>query len=134
MPGKEFRQLKTGRSQQRASQDWVTRYRVWRAGLGAPPARFAVPPEPRSIGSATIGRQICSGQVLIGGRRLSLGEASIWQVALPDARAEADRHGFTWLDDLAAAGSRDAGPLARGWLGDWLGTYERGTGPGWRRM
>lgn len=124
--------MKPRRRQSSASQDWATRYRVWRAGFGVSAARFAVEPEPRSIGSASIGRQICNGQVLIGGRRVTLGGASVWAVALPDGRSEADRHGFTWLDDLAAAGTREAGAIARDWLCEWLGSYDHGSGPGWR--
>lgn len=123
--------MKQGRSQHTPSQDWLTRYRVWRAGIGVRPARFAVPPEPRSIGSAEIGRQICDGQVLIAGRRVTLSGASIWTVSLPDGRSEADRHGFTWLDDLAAAGTREAASIARDWLSDWLDNFDKGRGPGW---
>lgn len=61
-----------------------------------------------------------------------LSGASIWTVPLPDGRSEADRHGFLWLDDLAATGTREAAAIARDWLNDWLAAYDKGQGPGWR--
>lgn len=125
-------QVTQGRSPNAPSDAWRTRYRVWRAGLGARPARFSVPPEPRSIGSASVGRQICEGHVLLAGQQVALQGDSIWAVPIPDPAAEADRHGFTWLDDLAAAGTREATKIAQTWLSAWLHVYGAGKGPGWR--
>ncbi len=116
----------------RRQREGPTRFRVWRAGLGLRPADFAAPPEPRSIGSAAIGRAICAGEIQLGGRRRDLGEAGLWDLRPLPPRAEQDRHGFAWLDDLAAFGTKPARALARQWLEDWLGRFETGRGPGWR--
>ena len=115
-----------------AGPSLATRLRVWRAGLGARPADYAARPEPRSIGSAAIGRQICEGIVQIGGRRHELNGLSLWDLPRGGPSAGADRHGFVWLDDLAAAGSRRAAVLSRLWLADWLARYDSGRGMGWR--
>lgn len=124
--------MKQGRIQRAPTSPWAIRYRVWRAGLGVQPAKFVVPPEPRSIGSATMGRQICDGHVLVAGQRIDLGDGSIWAAQMPDAKSDADRHGFTWLDDLAATGTNEAARLVQNWLSAWLNVYGNGTGPGWR--
>ncbi len=58
-------------------------------------------------------------------------DVSIWQIALPDAALAADMHGFCWLDDLTALGSRRARLLAQAWLFEWIDDFGRGTGPGW---
>ncbi|WP_171060591.1 heparinase II/III family protein [Poseidonocella sp. HB161398] len=115
------------------SRETATRFRLWRAGLGLRPAEFAMPPEPRSIGSAAIGRAICLGEIQLGGRRRALDpETSLWDLRPLPPRADLDRHGFAWLDDLAAAGTSRAQAQARRWLADWLARYDSGSGPGWR--
>ncbi|MEM8553612.1 MAG: heparinase II/III family protein [Pseudomonadota bacterium] len=119
------------RGKRRSQDDFATRFRVWRASAGIQPAEFARTPEPRSIGSAGIGRQICDGKLRVGGKQLRITDGP-WDhgpMALP---AEADRHGFMWLDDLAAVGTKRARELACTWLVQWLDRYATGRGAGWR--
>ncbi len=50
---------------------------------------------------------------------------------MPDAGFEAELHGFTWLDDLAAVGDLLAKQRAQDWTHDWVARFGRGVGPGW---
>lgn len=50
----------------------------------------------------------------------------------PDLAFSREVHGFTWLDDLAAAGDAPARACAQAWLWRWIELYGRGRGPGWR--
>ncbi len=56
---------------------------------------------------------------------------SIWDLPMPDNAFEAEVHGFTWLDDLAAVGNGEAQRRAQDWTHDWVARYGRGKGPGW---
>ncbi|MCV2876276.1 heparinase II/III family protein [Rhodobacteraceae bacterium XHP0102] len=51
-----------------------------------------------------------------------------------EADAGDTAHGFDWLDDLAAAGSKAARDRAQAWLQHWINTYDRPlrrNGPAW---
>lgn len=92
---------------------------------------FVSQPEPRTIGSFARGRQLIGGNLMLAGSLVEAPGTSIWQVAAPDVGFDAERHGFGWLDDLAAVGDAQARQTAQHWLSDWITLHGRGRGPGW---
>lgn len=97
-----------------------------RAAIG-----FVSQPEPRTIGSFARGRQLVAGNLLFAGYLVEAPDTDLWAVEAPDAAFDAERHGFTWLDDLAAVGDIRARDTAQAWLNSWIGRYGKGRGPGW---
>ncbi len=92
---------------------------------------FVSQPEPRTIGSFARGRQLIAGNLLFAGYLVDVPGTDIWEIQAPDAAFDADRHGFGWLDDLAAVGDHAARAKAQDWLRGWMHTYGAGQGPGW---
>ncbi len=93
---------------------------------------FVSEPEPRTIGLLARGRQLSEGRFLFGGHLVEDASGKIWDIAAPDGAFDDDRHGFIWLDDLAALGNTPARELARDWTSDWIERFGTGSGPGWR--
>ncbi|MEL7012003.1 MAG: heparinase II/III family protein [Pseudomonadota bacterium] len=52
-------------------------------------------------------------------------------MAPPTPAFAMELHGFTWLDDLAAAGDATARNCAAVWLWEWLDRFGDGSGAGW---
>ncbi len=96
-----------------------------------PATGFVSQPEPRTIGSFARGRQLIAGNLLFAGFLVDDPEADLWDIRGPDAAFDADRHGFGWLDDLAAVGDQAARHKAQAWLKGWIQRYGAGQGPGW---
>ena len=97
-----------------------------------PSARgFVSQPEPRTVGSFARGRQLIAGNILFSGYLVESKETGLWEVQAPDVAFDAERHGFAWLDDLAAVGDMAARARAQGWLWGWIEQYGAGQGPGW---
>lgn len=94
-------------------------------------AGFVSQPEPRTIGSFARGRQLVAGNLLFAGYLVESRESAFWAVVAPNADFDIERHGFIWLDDLAAVGDTRAREQAQDWLWGWIGAHGRGTGPGW---
>ncbi|MFN3576714.1 MAG: heparinase II/III family protein, partial [Tabrizicola sp.] len=92
---------------------------------------FISQPEPRSIGQLTRGRQLVQGTVLLAGHLVEAPGGSLWEIDAPDPAFAAEAHGFAWLDDLAALGTKEARARAQDWTLDWIARYGRGRGPGW---
>ena len=92
---------------------------------------FVSQPEPRTIGSFARGRQLIAGNLLFAGHLVEAPDTSLWDVPAPDPAYDADRHGFGWLDDLAAVGDLQARHTAQAWLADWIARHGQGRGPGW---
>lgn len=92
---------------------------------------FVSQPEPRTIGSFARGRQLVGGNLLFAGTLIEAADISLWDIAAPDLAYDADRHGFGWLDDLAAVGDATARTTAQDWLMGWIERYDGGAGPGW---
>lgn len=88
--------------------------------------------EPLSVGDPARGRQILSGRIRLAGHGVDLPGTALWEIAPPDAAFAAEAHGFRWLDDLAALGSRAARQRARDWTARWIARYGGGRGPGWQ--
>lgn len=109
----------------------ANRFAMWRA-FRAPPARgFVSQPEPRSIGLYARGKQMIAGNFLLAGQVVEAPGKSIWDV-LVGLDGDADqRHGFVWLDDLAAVGDSAARVRAQSWTWDWIARFGAGKGPGW---
>lgn len=76
------------------------------------------------------------GAALIEGR-FGLGEpvpqpgANIWDVQCDSPARDQARHGFEWLEDLAALSGSSAHGLACDWVASWLNRHGLGRGPGW---
>ncbi|MGI3211570.1 heparinase II/III family protein [Roseovarius tibetensis] len=102
-----------------------------RAALSRATAVFTAPPEPRSIGCAVRGRQICAGRFVIAGHLVEMPTTSIWDIVPPDAGFAAELHGFGWLDDLAAVADMAAQARAQAWVWQWIARHGAGSGPGW---
>lgn len=109
----------------------MNRIHARRAAHGQPAAGFVSQPEPRTIGRVARGRQLCAGNFLIAGHVVEAPDALIWDLPLPDAVFEEELHGFTWLDDLAAAGDSLARERAQAWTKAWVDRFGKGIGPGW---
>lgn len=107
------------------------RLAMWRARRAAPALGFASQPEPRTIGLYARGRQLVAGNFVFGGHLTEAPGAAIWDVAVTDLAASEQRHGFVWLDDLAALGDSAARSRAQDWTWDWIKRYGAGQGPGW---
>lgn len=110
---------------------FADRFAAWRAGRTRPAAGFVSQPEPRSIGMIARGRQLVVGNYLLGGVLVEAPGLSLWQVDPPTRGFTEAAHGFTWLDDLAAAGDGPARGRAQDWIFDWIALYGKGKGPGW---
>lgn len=93
---------------------------------------FVLRPDPLTIGSITRGRQIMAGHLNFAGHVVELSHGSLWAEPAPDAAFDAVRHGFEWLDDLAALASPAARRKARGWLWEWIEDNRSGQGIGWQ--
>lgn len=88
-------------------------------------------PEPRGTGSIERGAALLAGGLPVAGAAPRAAGGPPWGAPVTDAAAVEALHGFGWLEDLAAVGSRPAVALARSWTADWLRRYGRGGGPGW---
>lgn len=102
-----------------------------RAARARPATAFVSQPEPRTIGSFARGRQLVAGNFLFAGALVEQQGGSIWELESPGPDYEAELHGFTWLDDLAAVGDLKSMAKAQEWLFDWIARSGRGQGPGW---
>jgi uncharacterized heparinase superfamily protein len=101
------------------------------ASFARPATAFTSTPEPRTIGTFARGRQITGGNFLFSGFLVQAPATAIWELPMPDAAFEAELHGFTWLDDLAAVGDIHAKKRAQVWTHDWVTRFGKGLGPGW---
>lgn len=110
------------------------RNRLWasRAMLGGTPEVAATLPEPVLLGDAGAGQDLLDGTWRALGHEVTVGGASLWEVALPDPRLEAERQAYLWLDDIAALGNKPARALAQAWVQDWVRRFGGGSGPGWQ--
>ena len=101
------------------------------ATFSRPATAFTSTPEPRTIGTFARGRQITGGNFLFSGFLVQAPATAIWDLPMPDAAFEAELHGFTWLDDLAAVGDVHATKRAQTWTHDWVARFGKGQGVGW---
>ena len=92
---------------------------------------FVGEPEPRTVGSFARGRQLVAGNLLFAGYLVEAQETELWDVAAPSTGFDNERHGFAWLDDLAAVGDMRAREKAQRWVWGWINAHGRGQGPGW---
>ena len=92
---------------------------------------FRLRPEPRSIGDVIRGQRLLAGRFDLGGHHVSAPERAPWDLPLQPREFEAALHGFGWLDDLAALGTREARGRARDWTQGWIARFGTGRGPGW---
>jgi uncharacterized heparinase superfamily protein len=110
----------------------LNRLAARRATFGGRVTAFVSQPDPRTIGSFARGRQLCAGNFLFAGHLARApADETPWDVDAPDIAFSRELHGFTWLDDLAAAGDAPARACAQKWLWQWISEYGRGRGPGW---
>ena len=93
----------------------MNRWAAWTAGLGRPATGFVSQPEPKSIGSPARGRQLAEGNFLFAGFLVEAPDTPLWDLPMPEAAFEWELHGFAWLDDLAACGTRSAATRMREW-------------------
>ncbi len=93
---------------------------------------FVGKPEPRTVGSYARGRQLVAGNLLFAGFLVEAQNTGLWEVSAPNAAFDDERHGFAWLDDLAAVGDVRAREKAQRWVWGWIETHGRGKGPGWK--
>jgi len=132
MPSPSLTLKALGGRLERRPRAWQNRLWARRAWSRHHPVLADTLPEPVLFGDAGRGQALVAGAWEALGTTLTLGEATIWDVALPDRRLEARRQSFLWLDDLAALGNRAARSHAQAWLLDWIARFARGAGPGWQ--
>ncbi len=94
-------------------------------------AGFVGEPEPRTVGSFARGRQLVAGNLLFAGFLVEAQDTGLWDVIAPSTGFDSERHGFAWLDDLAAVGDMRAREKAQRWIWGWIDAHGRGQGPGW---
>lgn len=117
------------------SVGWADRIAARLVGLRSGAAALPVEPDLRGLGSVARGRAILAGEVHFGGALVRLGEGeTIWQPWAPDPAFDLARHGFDWLDDLAALSTGSARRLAVSWVRAWDRRHRRGGGPGWTAL
>ncbi|MGV6806265.1 MAG: heparinase II/III family protein [Ruegeria sp.] len=92
---------------------------------------FVSQPEPRTVGSFARGRQLVAGNLLFAGYLVEAQDTGLWDVVAPNAAFDDERHGFAWLDDLAAVGDAKAREKAQRWVWGWIKAHGKGQGPGW---
>jgi len=109
----------------------MDRWHARRAALAQPATGFVSQPEPRTIGKFARGKQLTAGNFLFAGHMVEAPDTAIWDLEMPDLVYETELHGFTWLDDLAAAGDLAARERAQAWTAEWIRRCGRGRGPGW---
>ncbi|AUR05300.1 putative heparinase II/III-like protein [Phaeobacter inhibens] len=109
----------------------LNRYYARRARRQPGATAFVSQPEPRTIGSFARGRQLVAGNLLFAGYLVESPTTALWDVVAPDLAFDAERHGFAWLDDLAAVGDFRAREKAQLWVWGWIDTHGNGSGPGW---
>ncbi|MCI5098802.1 heparinase II/III family protein [Phaeobacter italicus] len=109
----------------------LNRYYARRSRRRPGATEFVSQPEPRTIGSFARGRQLVAGNLLFAGYLVESPTTALWDVAAPDVAFDAERHGFAWLDDLAAVGDFKAREKAQLWVWGWIDAYGTGKGPGW---
>lgn len=95
------------------------------------PEKFDHYPEPRSIGTFETGQKLMEGQFEFAGNLVETSAQSIWSISTPNAAFSAELQGFSWLDDLAAVGNKEARQLAQDWVRGWIRYYGDGSGTGW---
>lgn len=110
---------------------WMNRLHARAASLSRPATAFTTTPEPRTIGSFARGRQMTGGNFLFSGFLVEAPNVPIWDLPMPDTGFEAELHGFTWLDDLAAVSDYHSNKRAQEWTHGWVARFGRGAGPGW---
>lgn len=101
------------------------------SGFGSAATVFVSQPEPRSIGHYSRGKQLIAGNFLFAGVLVEDKTGDLWGVPAPSPSFDNERHGFAWLDDLAAVGDRPARDVAQRLLWEWIARFGRGRGPGW---
>ena len=109
----------------------MNRFEARRAARGRAATAFVSQPEPRTIGGFARGRQLLAGNFLFAGVLVEDKESLIWDIETPGADYEAEIQGFTWLDDLASVGNKQAMDISQKWLFEWIARYGGGKGPGW---
>lgn len=114
-----------------AAPGLADRFAAWRAGFAKPAAGFVSQPEPRSIGMIARGRQLSVGNYLLGGVLVEAPDKGLWDIDPPTLGFSAAAHGFTWLDDLAAASDPKSRQKAEDWVFGWIALYGAGHGAGW---
>ncbi len=72
-----------------------------------------------------------AGNFLFAGALVEDKAGMLWDLESPGPDYEAELHGFTWLDDLAAVGDVKSSARAQDWLFDWIARYGQGRGIGW---
>ncbi|MCD9146928.1 heparinase II/III family protein [Pseudophaeobacter flagellatus] len=108
----------------------MNRLYAWRARKQPAASGFVSHPEPRTIGSFARGRQLVAGNLLFAGFLVESDTTGLWDVTAPDAAFEAERQGFSWLDDLAAVGDIRARQKAQKWVWGWIETHGAAAGLG----
>ncbi len=104
-------------------------YRLTLRGRTPDRIRVALPyswPEDREQAEA-----ILDESILFAGRRRPMGRAP-WSALQSDTAVAAHLHGFEWLMDLRAVGTRAAMQRARTLVDDWISLNRRWTSPAWR--
>jgi uncharacterized heparinase superfamily protein len=102
--------------------------------LGLPvrtPAALAFRAEPLWIGDAAAARRLLSGRFRFAGQEVEAPRLGPWRLSPPTPAFAAELHAFAWLDDLAAAGTREARRAAQSWVFGWIASFDEGAGPGW---
>ena len=100
---------------------------VGRSKISFSTKSFVYQPDPYTIGSSQRGAQLKNGLFLFVGHLIESPDTSIWDINIPNSKFEKELHGFCWLDDLAADGSKFARDLVKEWFWEWVDKYGNGS-------
>ncbi len=100
--------------------------------LGPASREIVFQPEPRWIGDAERAHALLDGVYRFAGQEIVAPGIGPWRLISPNEDFTDALHGFEWLDDCEAAGTRETRRTARSWVFGWIAQYVDGGGPGWK--
>ncbi len=102
----------------------------WRYGAPVADELLLVPQELRTA-DASFAHEVRHGMFGLGGSVVSLGDGSVFDVALPSDAWARELHGFGWLRNLSASGTDEAVAFGRACVKDWISRNRTRRGLAW---
>lgn len=112
--------------------DFSRKLQVRLSLVGAAPRELVFQPAPRWIGDAERAHALLGGVYRFAGQEIVAPGIGPWRLMIPSEEFADALHGFAWLDDCEAAGTRETRRTARSWTFGWIAQYAEGSGPGWK--
>ncbi len=104
----------------------------WHRSAAAPVTEFLLVPSDLRATDPGLIDEFRLGQMSFHGETVRFGPQSPFALEGGSTAWQAELHGFGWLRDLAAAGTKDGLEVARLLVADWLTRHSRPRGGAWR--